>query len=125
MTEPLPLPPGATVQVAPPGLPGLTVVPPAATNVLVMPVPGAPGQTGPPGDNTGVFNEVPQGTQDGENDVFTTAYAFVSGSTAVVRNGLREQLGYSYIEVAPNGITFTTAPLVDDVLTVDYLVSGA
>jgi hypothetical protein len=116
------LPPGTVIEVAPPALPDITTVAPGPTNVLIMPVPGAPGKTGAPGDNANIYNEVPTGTQDGTNEVFSLVHNFVSRSTIVFRNGLREQIGYSYHETPPNQITFTTAPLVDDVLTVDYLV---
>lgn len=84
-------------------------------------IPGPRGPAGAPGGGTGVFNEVPAGVQDGVNLVFTLAFTPFPGSTQVHRNGLREELGVSYTESGAT-LTFTTAPLSTDVLTVDYVI---
>lgn len=93
---------------------------PDGAQVVVVAVPGPPG---PPGDGTYVLNETPSGTQNGINVEFTLAHAPQTGSTSVYRNGLREVIGVGY-SVSGSGITFTTAPLSSDVLTVDYLMEG-
>lgn len=74
------------------------------------------------GSSTQVFGEAPSGTQDGTNDTFTVAHGFVSGSTCVYRNGLRERVGDGYTESSPQ-IVFSTAPLPTDVIEVDYLIA--
>jgi hypothetical protein len=123
MTEqPILLPSGAVVTLAPPGPPQIAVVPPGPTPVLIMPVPGVPGVEGPSGSNAPVENEIPGGTQNGVNEVFTLVNSYLAGSTQVFRNGLRERLNVGYNESGAAQITFTTAPLVTDVLTVDYLI---
>lgn len=73
------------------------------------------------GSTTQIFGETPAGTFNGINVTFTTALAFQTGTTAVYRNGLREQLGVGYTESLSSTLTFTTAPLADDVITVDYI----
>jgi hypothetical protein len=84
-------------------------------------------QTGSGGGGTigvagqSVFGEAPAGGKNGTNLSFTTAQDFVANSTVVFRNGLRELLNISYTEIAPHGIHFSTAPLSDDVIIVDYL----
>lgn len=94
----------------------------AGEAVLVVPTPGPPGTPGPAGDGTQVFGEVPSGGQDGVNDSFTLSHGFQAGSTAVFRNGLREQLNVGYTESSPE-IVFTSPPLSSDVITVDYLLT--
>lgn len=158
LTEPVSLPSGSVWEIAPPAIPALLVAAPApplleeqpAITIPVLPVPGIRGPqglqgltgeqgiqgeqgvqgiqgiqglVGPSGANAPVFNETPFGTQDGTNMVFTLANSYQSGSTQVYRNGLREILGHGYLESAPDEITFTTAPLGDDVLVVDYFIT--
>jgi hypothetical protein len=91
--------------------------------VLIVAVEGEQGPPGPPGDAEPIFNETPSGVQDGSNTVFTLAEGPQANSTTVYRNGLREYLGVGYTETE-SGITFTTAPLPDDEITVDYLMEG-
>jgi len=117
MTNPILLPNGAVVQVAPPRPPTIAMAPPNSA-ALVMPVPGAPG---PPGTGTQIFNETPTGAVDGANPVFTTAHAFRADSTVVYINGLRERLNIGYTETTSTSITFTQAPTVGDELIIDYL----
>lgn len=83
-------------------------------------------QTGSGGGTIGVagqsvFGEVPTGTKNGTNLVFTTSQNFVTNSTVVFRNGAREMLNIGYTETAPNSIHFTTAPRSDDQIILDYL----
>lgn len=74
------------------------------------------------GGSPTVVGEVPTGTKDGSNMVFIVGHNFQTATTAVYRNGLRERLGVGYTESAGNTLTFTTAPLSDDELSVDYVV---
>jgi hypothetical protein len=73
------------------------------------------------GGSSQVFGEVPSGTLNGINTTFTTSQNFVSGTTSVFRNGLREQLSVGYTESSPH-IVFSAAPLSSDVITVDYVL---
>lgn len=69
-----------------------------------------------------VVAEVPTGTKNGTNVTFTVGHNFRTASTAVYRNGLREHLGVGYTEASANTLTFSTAPLSDDDLLVDYVL---
>lgn len=89
----------------------------AAVNWLL-----ANGTGGSGGVSTLVAGEIPVGNQDGENEAFSLAHAFVTGSTCVYRNGLRERLGAGYTESSPR-IIFTTPPLPSDVIEVDYQIA--
>jgi hypothetical protein len=89
--------------------------------VILVPTPGVPGPEGPPGTSTPIVGEVPAGTRNGVNENFTTLYGFVAASTAVYRNGLREVLNIGYLETSSTTIQFTTAPLVSDYISIDYL----
>lgn len=89
--------------------------------VVVVPFPGAQGIQGPPGTNSPIAGDTLTGVQNGSNEVYTTSHAFVASSTAVYRNGLREELGVGYTESGSAQITFTTPPLSSDVITIDYL----
>lgn len=91
--------------------------------VTVVTVGGPAGPQGPPGTNTPVYNETPAGAQNGTNLVFTTVHPYQTGSTVVHRNGLREIRGVGYTESATATISFTTAPLASDILTIDYLIT--
>lgn len=122
MTNPIQLPTGAAVAVAPPAVPPLEAAPPLDPTILLVPVPGAPGPAGPAGDNAPMFNETPGGALNGVNLTFTTLYPFVPGTTAVYLNGLREFPGDGYTEAAPNSIVFDDAPLSTDKLRVDYII---
>lgn len=83
---------------------------------------GDQGDTGPAGDNSPVFNETPTGVKDGTNVVFTTVDPFRVGSTRITRNGLRETLGVGYSETGGSQVTFSTPPLADDELLIDYII---
>lgn len=71
-----------------------------------------------------VVGEVPDGTKDGVNAIFTTANAFYLGTTEVYVNGLREQLGMGYTETAPNVLVLSFVPSPDDDIVVSYVRSG-
>jgi hypothetical protein len=87
--------------------------------VILVPVPGGRGPTGPAGTGTQVFGETPGGTKDGVNTVFTTVSAFQAGSTAIYLNGLRE---FHYTETGASEITLEDPPHFDDTLRVDYVI---
>jgi hypothetical protein len=92
----------------------IAITPQAGEVVIIVPVPGPPGEqgdTGPAGDGTQVFNETPAGVLNGANVTFTTANQYQEASTAVYTNGLREHLGVDYVESSDtSGVTFTTQP---------------
>lgn len=84
----------------------------------------------PPGGGGGgaginiVTGEVPSGSINGTNMVFTLANAYTTGSTMVYLNGIRAELGLDYTETAGHTITFSTAPGSGDDLRVDYVIPG-
>jgi hypothetical protein len=91
--------------------------------VVLAAVPGAQGIQGLPGlPGTGapVVGETMSGVVNGVNTVFTTANIYRTATTAVYRNGIREQRGTGYLETNPTTITFTTAPLTSDTIFIDY-----
>jgi len=69
------------------------------------------------------YSEALTGTQNGSNEVFTTTDNYISGTTVLWRNGLREVLGVGYTESGAGQITFTTAPLTTDVIRIDYVAA--
>lgn len=78
----------------------------------------------PPSSQNGVavYNEVPTGTQNATNLIFTTAHTFVVGSTKLYRNGLRLKIGNGndYLESNSNRITFINPPFPTDNLLIEY-----
>jgi hypothetical protein len=67
-----------------------------------------------------VYNEVPSGTADGVNTVFTTVYTPVSGSTQLYRAGLRmTPAGVDYTQ-SGSTLTFVIAPASGDNILIDY-----
>jgi len=122
MTEPIELPTGAVVTLAPPRVPPVEAAPPESRLLPFLPSPGPRGPTGPSGEGAQIFGETPTGTLNGVNATFTTQYAFRPGSTAVYLNGLREFSGEGYTESAPNTIVFDDPPLSPDRLRIDYIV---
>lgn len=81
------------------------------------------GAGGGGGGSAQVFDEVPTGTIDGVNATYTTASNFVSSTTAVYLNGLRERLGAGYTESSPHTILFATPPQTGDVVIIDYVLA--
>lgn len=92
--------------------------------VIFAVTPGPVGEAGPPGEGFQVFGEVLTGTRDGVNTTFTTALDYRAGSTAVFRNGLREQVGPCYVESPPRTVTFDEPPMATDDLSIDYIVTN-
>lgn len=91
--------------------------------VALYPVPGAPGPRGLPGTGVQIVGEIPFGTKDGGNTVFTTEHAYTPGSTALFRNGLRGLRGFDYDEWPPNRIAMADAPAPDHMLEIDYTIA--
>lgn len=123
MTEPIELPSGAVVTLAPPRVPPVEAAPPDPSSLPFLPSPGPRGPTGPAGNNAPVYNETPGGVINGSNTVFTTAYNYQPDSIRVYFNGLREFNGEGYTESGPNTITFSEPLLSGDILRVDYLIA--
>ena len=67
-----------------------------------------------------VFSEVPAGTINGSNTLFTLAFTPTAGTLALYLNGLRLKLTEDYT-LATNTITFVVAPISGDRLLADYL----
>lgn len=68
-----------------------------------------------------VTREVPSGTIDGSNAVFTLATAPLSGQESVYVNGILQNLGGSNdYTISSATITFNTAPSTGDVVLVSY-----
>lgn len=80
----------------------------------------------PVGGATGnlVIGEVPGGARNGSNTTFTTAQNFVTASTSVFLNGMREQVGVDYTESGNDEIIFASAPMSTDLVLIDYLTSA-
>lgn len=70
-----------------------------------------------------IDNETPDGDVDGVNDTFTTFYDYKPGTTKLYLNGSRQRegLGYDYVEQGGNDFQFTTAPLLSDIIIIDYM----
>lgn len=71
-----------------------------------------------------VMNETPGGTVDGMNREFTTVAVFQPFRTQLYVNGVRqaEGSGNDYLENQDHqSFTMTQAPLVGDVLVIDYI----
>ncbi len=69
-----------------------------------------------------VMGEVPSGTINGTNTVFTLAAAPVANSEAVYLNGVRQRRGSGLdYTISGNTITFVVAPQAGDSILVDYL----
>jgi len=68
-----------------------------------------------------VIGEVPSGTIDGSNKIFTTAYNVFGTAIDVYLNGLLQKRGDDYTFTSPNTITFVTAPPSGSNLLCDYI----
>ena len=74
------------------------------------------------GGNSLVSDEVPTGTVNGTNKVFTTARGYVGATLQVFINGVKQRRGADFVETTPSSGTFTMdeAPLTGDVIFVNY-----
>ena len=64
------------------------------------------------------------GDKDGVNKIFTLSQTFVSGSTRVYLNGIRQRPGasYDYVESGQT-IVFYEAPVAEDTIEVEFLTT--
>lgn len=67
-----------------------------------------------------VKNEVPSGTLNGSNTVFTLANTPTAGSVHLYLNGIRQRAGGQDYSITDDTITFVTAPETGDILLADY-----
>lgn len=67
-----------------------------------------------------IHNEVPAGTINGSNTVFTLATTPSPDSEQIFVNGVRQKKSANDYSISGATITFTLAPLTDDVLLADY-----
>lgn len=95
--------------------------PPSVPGVLFAVTRGAPGPPGSPGGggSAQTIGEIPTGAIDGVNATYLTTAAFQPNTAAVYLNGLRERF---ITESTSTTVTFDTAPLAGDLVTIDYLL---
>lgn len=68
-----------------------------------------------------VYDETPSGSVNGSNVTYTLANTPVAGTVRVFLNGLRQKVGAGNdYTISGSTITYLTAPLTGDVITVDY-----
>lgn len=85
-------------------------------------VQGPVGAVGPAGPVAIAVAEIPAGVSNGVNLAFTVSRNFIPNSLQVFRNGLLELIGVGYT-LSSTTLTFTTAPLVTDLITVTYYIT--
>lgn len=71
-----------------------------------------------------VWQEIPSGSVNSSNKVYTTAYSYVSGTICLYINGLMQSLPSGHFaETSPSAGTITTdeAPLTGDIVLVSYV----
>jgi hypothetical protein len=74
------------------------------------------------GSNSMISDEVPVGTVNGSNTVFTAARAYVGDSLEVWVGGVKQQRGVHFTETSPTAGTFTMsdAPITGDNILISY-----
>jgi hypothetical protein len=82
---------------------------------------GSMGGGGGGGGITAVYGEIPTGTINGVNTIFSTIFAFTPNLLAVFLNGIRLRRTNDYTEIGSNTFQLVTAPLSGDSLSVDYI----
>lgn len=75
------------------------------------------------GGDTLVVDAPFTGAINGINTTFTFSQNFRANSVAVYRQGVRQKRGPHFTEVAPNQITFSTAPPMGLTLVFDFVVA--
>ncbi len=80
------------------------------------------GVSGGGGAGTETVGEVPTGSINGSNDLFTLADDAVAGTLKVYLNGLRQLEGDDYTVTTSSSFTMVNAPMTGDRLVVDYTV---
>jgi len=70
-----------------------------------------------------VSNETPSGLINGSNAIYTTANNYISGSTRVYVDGVRQELGLHYTETGSNQITIDSGYILQtgDRMIIDYI----
>lgn len=72
------------------------------------------------GGATEIVDDNFTGTIDGSNTVYTTSVAYEATKIKVYLNGVRQKVGVDYTETNSTTITFTVAPLTNDVIIIDF-----
>ena len=67
-----------------------------------------------------IYNETPGGLINGTNTVFSTAYAYITGTLRVFVNGLRQEMTTDFTETTGTTFTFVLAPTTSSRLIIDY-----
>lgn len=67
-----------------------------------------------------VIGETPSGAVNGSNATFTTAQNFVPESVQVFINGVSQTYGIDYYTTGTNTIILNVAPVVGDILRLNY-----
>jgi hypothetical protein len=124
------VPPTAGVQVDPEStevaLAAPQVIVEAGPSTVVFAVttgpPGEVGPVGPGGSGAVIIGTSLGGAQNGVNVVFTTPDVYISNSTGLYVNGLRQRRSVDYTESASGQITFSDAPAAADHLSIDYTI---
>ncbi len=95
------------------------------TNTTYWQLLASKGDTGASGAGSSqeVYNEIPSGTINNSNTVFTTVNNYVAGKIRIYINTARQTIINDYTETGVNEVTFTSAPRTGDILIVDYTKS--
>lgn len=75
------------------------------------------------GTNSIIIGEVPSGSINGSNAVFTLARSYIAGSVDVKVNGISQARTTHFTETSPSlgTITLSDAPTTGDIVTIDYM----
>jgi hypothetical protein len=74
------------------------------------------------GDASFVIGETPSGAINGQNATFTSLQNFVPLSVDVILNSTVQTYGIDYITTGTNTITLNVAPVVGDILRLNYKI---
>jgi hypothetical protein len=81
----------------------------------------AAGSGGGTGSGNLIYGEIPTGTVNGANKAFTTANTYRPNQLSVFLNGVRQRRTNDYTETSNQAFSFVVAPVLGDILTVDYM----
>lgn len=73
------------------------------------------------GGHVHVIGEVPTGTLNGSNAIFTSAYTFVPESFELFINGVRQKIVEDYNTSGGTTITLTASPASTEHLLINYI----
>lgn len=73
-------------------------------------------------DDSGFYNMAISGLINGVNEVFTVTFPYVTGSTRIYLNSVRQRLGIDYFETDVSEITFVNPPTSGSTLVIDYTI---